>query len=159
MVPAEVAACNSSRVSALTATGRDGSASFSTISAQSAGERSSDHLSCWIGTKSGATISLSATDEAAGVPLFMPARKRMLPGLTGATPLNTQCAAVSTTRGATSVPVHQPPVVYCPPVTTTSDGAGQGVGFSPAPIYRASPSNCPGRGLGKPASGDSNLGF
>src|SRR5689334_25421655 len=109
--------------------------------------------------KSDATISLSATDEAAGVPLFMPARKRTLPGLTCATPLNTQCAAVSTTRGATSVPVHQPPVLYWATVTTPIEDAGQDVGSTTSPICRSSPSNSSGRGLAIRASEDSNLDF
>jgi hypothetical protein len=98
---------------------------FRTISAQSAGDRSSVHLSLRVGTKSFATMNRSAAEDDAGVPLFMPARKWTFPGLIGSVPFNRQCAAVSTIRGATSVPVHKPPVLKCATATTPIAEAGQ----------------------------------
>jgi hypothetical protein len=55
----------------------------------------------------------------------MPARKWTSPGLIGSVPFNRQCAAVSTIRGATSVPVHLPTLLKCATATMPIAEAGQ----------------------------------
>src|ERR1700722_10439076 len=103
---------------------------LSTITAQSLAT-----LSCvgGPGEKSWGTTRRFASACAAGTPLFNPTKNLTFPELTNSLPLNRQCAAVSTSFGATSVPVQLILRLNSATVTTPTADIGQIEGSAISP--------------------------
>jgi len=105
-------------------------ASLSTITAQSLATISSVGGP---GENYFGTTNRFASAWAAGTPLFNPTKNLTFPELTNRLPLKRQCAAVSTSFGATSVPVQELLRLKRATVTTPTAEIGQTDGSAISP--------------------------